>query len=170
MNTLFPKLDFSQTIWIRISADFKMNRDILEEILQPSLERISLYGFPDENANPALLVFQRCPKIKEIQIMFGAAVPILTKNILKEMIKTKRKTKIEELIIDPVSEVDQNDFIKLIDNQLAPKCYVCLSPQNAETFYPMEEMFSNVNEILQNESKRVYIDIRLRSHSLDYNL
>lgn len=67
MNNLMPKLVFSQTKKITILVTIKFGSDILEKLCHPSPIEFKLFCYPSKYVNPALLIFQRCPKIKEIE-------------------------------------------------------------------------------------------------------
>uniref|UniRef100_A0A914QBS6 Uncharacterized protein n=1 Tax=Panagrolaimus davidi TaxID=227884 RepID=A0A914QBS6_9BILA len=125
VSNLIPKLDLSQTKEIGINVNVELDREILESILQQNLEKLDLSCYHSKNANPAVSVFKRCPKIKDIEIRsYGCS--LINKNILKELILTKRESKIDKLILYPVAKFDQADYVKLIDGHMAPNSSVQL--------------------------------------------
>uniref|UniRef100_A0AC35FIR5 Uncharacterized protein n=1 Tax=Panagrolaimus sp. PS1159 TaxID=55785 RepID=A0AC35FIR5_9BILA len=161
--TLMPKLDLSRTKEIKIGIKVELKRENLERILQPTLEKIHLYCSPSKNANPALMAFQRCPKMKHVEIKYleHPTIPILTKSALKEILLTKRETKIKQFHFDPVIEFDQDDFMELLDNHLDSNCVVNLRTHSSETFNAVKEMCIKIKEIRQNELKNSNIRIEI---------
>lgn len=73
------------------------------------------------------------------------------------MLLTKRETKIEKLSFEPVCNVEHDDFMKLIDEHLAPKCNIFLTTREIETSNSLKEIFAKIKEFRQKESKEAII-------------
>uniref|UniRef100_A0A914QJH2 Uncharacterized protein n=1 Tax=Panagrolaimus davidi TaxID=227884 RepID=A0A914QJH2_9BILA len=161
-----PKLDFCQTKQIILATDFVFERETLDKIIQPSLEKVYLQCYLCKDVNPGLLVLQKCPNIKRISIRcFGPPdVPILTNNILKEMLKTKRGKKIELFDFEYVSEIDPNDLIKLMDNHLDPISFIYFLTLDAE-FDACKQMFTKIQEIRPKIDHGIQIELESISKS-----
>uniref|UniRef100_A0AC35GCZ0 Uncharacterized protein n=1 Tax=Panagrolaimus sp. PS1159 TaxID=55785 RepID=A0AC35GCZ0_9BILA len=97
LKTLLPKLDLSQLKEIIVDYAYSfMKREVLEMITPTSLERFILGCDSGAEINPALFVFQKCPKLKTIGVGLTSTfnpdiVPVLTKNVLKEILLIKRE-------------------------------------------------------------------------------
>uniref|UniRef100_A0A914PCZ1 Uncharacterized protein n=1 Tax=Panagrolaimus davidi TaxID=227884 RepID=A0A914PCZ1_9BILA len=98
--------------------------------------------------------------ISSVKFYDHPSTPILTKNILKEIIETKVENKIKMLRILPVSEVDLDDFLKLIDNYLAADCRIYFTSEEPEIFTSYKQMFEKIVEIRKNESKKIQVSFR----------
>uniref|UniRef100_A0A914YS60 Uncharacterized protein n=1 Tax=Panagrolaimus superbus TaxID=310955 RepID=A0A914YS60_9BILA len=164
LNTILPKMDLRQTKEITIYIEIALKQNILDKILQPSLEKLGLKCYY-EDVDPVLLAFQRCPKLKEIDIFFWNCnrLPFKRQNVLKEIVKTKRENKIERFNYNSMPEFDFDDFMNFINNHLSPTCYIRFGIEVKEVFDELKIMLKMAKKNREKESN-IEIEIHMNGY------
>uniref|UniRef100_A0A914QWD7 Uncharacterized protein n=1 Tax=Panagrolaimus davidi TaxID=227884 RepID=A0A914QWD7_9BILA len=136
------------------------------ELSQNLIKCCKLFKFLHLKKNEARIIKMDI-SISSLQFYDHPSTPILTRNILKEIVKTEVENKIKTFYILPVSEVDLDDFLKLIDNYLAADCLIYFTSKKLEIFASYEQMFEKIVKIRKNASKKIQVKFRCERASYE---